>query len=962
MKGKITSIRLRMLCGAACLIALAPVAAQAQDAPAETPAETDDTQTAADPGNAIVVTGSRIVRDGYQAPTPVTVATSDDLLKAAPASIPDGLNKLPQFVGSAGPNRSSTTFATPNHGNILNLRGLGGIRTLILIDGVRASPSTYLGTVNVDLFPQLLTQRVDIVTAGASASYGSDAVAGVVNFVLDTKFNGVKGVAQAGISGRGDNATNRLGLAGGFNLTDRVHVLLSYEHIQSDGYLVSDRPELAQQGIAVGSVIGGGAPGSASNPLHFVTGARYNFASFGGLVSTGPFANTVFLNGPNNYRTAIAGTPTGSTGFFTGNSDYYYAPGSVSASAATKSDSVFGRIDFEATDDVTIFAQFMGAKSDISYNSLPNLLLTPAIFSGNAFLPAPLQTQLTNTGTASFTLRKLFDEFGPITGYETIYNWQAIAGAKGRIGGFDWNLAYSRGSTIFKFRQPGQFEQTKLAAALDAVFDGSGNIVCRPTLSADPAVRARYAGCVPLNPFGYGSASAAARDYVMGTSTYRAEMITDNVVFGVSGDLFELPAGPLSIAVGGEYREQSLKLTSNSDPAVLQDNTGLRGLAANATRFYLTNTGIANGSSNVKEVFGEIAIPVLKDTPFFQSLDLSAAIRYADYSTSGGVTTWKLGGIWAPTDGLKFRATRSRDIRAPTLFDLFAGAQFIQTATLDPHTNTNGSYFQRSSGNSALKPEVADTLSIGLVAQPAFLPGFALSVDAYKIRINGAISTLSAAQILQDCEDSGGTAPSCAAITRPLPFSDRTAANFPTEVRVAGVNISTIETQGIDFDASYRTNIGEDRLALRLYATYVHRYRTRLSGNQPVIEYAGYSTLGGRSDTTIPNFKGSFSVSYEAKNFGIFVQEGLIGRIRMGPTLRYAEEDLPPVLNTDVTLTLRPEMIRGRGEFFLTVNNLFDRTPPQFYVNTVPGLGAGTLINLYDTTGRQFTAGVRFNF
>lgn len=957
MNRMMTSVRLRILCGTACLMALSP-AALAQESTGDDKAE----QSAPVAGDGIVVTGSRIVRDGYQAPTPVTVAVADDLLKAAPASIPDGLNKLPQFIGSAGPNRSSTTFATPNHGNILNLRGLGGIRTLILIDGMRASPSTYLGTVNVDLFPQLLTQRVDIVTAGASASYGSDAVAGVVNFVLDTKFNGMKGVAQAGISDRGDNATNRLGLAGGFDLTDRIHVLLSAEHIQSGGYLVNDRPKLARQGIAVGSIVGGGAPGSAANPLHFVTGAHYNFASFGGLVSTGPFANTVFLSGRNDYRTAIAGTPTGSTGFFTGNSDYYFAPGSVSASAKTKSDSVFGRIDFEATDNVTVFAQFMGAKSDISYNSLPNLLLTPNIFSGNAFLSPALQSQLTATNTPSFTLRKLFDEFGPITGYEKIYNWQAIGGAKGRVGTFDWNLAYSHGSTIFKFRQPGQFEQTKLAAALDAVDDGTGNVVCRPTLSTDAAVRARYAGCVALDPFGYGSASAAARDYIMGTSVYRAEMITDNVIAGLSGDLFDLPAGPLSFAIGGEYRKQSLSLTSNSNPAVLQDNTGLRGLAANATRFYLTNTGIANGSSEVKEAFGEIAVPVLKDATFARSLDLSAAIRYTDYSTSGGVTTWKLGGIWAPVDGLKFRATRSRDIRAPTLFDLFAGAQFIQTATLDPHTNTNGSYFQRSSGNPDLRPEISDTLSIGLVAQPAFLPGFALSIDAYKIKIQGAISTLSAAQILQDCEESGGTAPSCAAITRPLPFSDRTAANFPTEVRVAGVNISTIETRGIDFDASYRTRLGEDQLALRLYATYVDRYRTQLSGNQPAIEYAGFSTLGGRSDTTIPNFKGSFSVSYDAKSYALFVQQGLIGRIKMGPTLRYAEPNLPAVWNTDMTLTLRPDMIRGKGEFFLTVNNLFDRTPPQFFVNTVPGLGAGTLINLYDTTGRQFTAGMRFNF
>ncbi|WP_326523876.1 TonB-dependent receptor plug domain-containing protein [Sphingomonas sp.] len=947
----------RMLAGTTCLCAMAS-GAQAQSGATNA---ADAAETAPSAEQTIIVTGSRITRDGYQAPTPVTVAVADDLLKGSPASIPEGLNKLPQFIGSSGPNRSAATFATPNHGNILNMRGLGGIRTLILIDGVRASPSTYLGTVNVDLFPQLLTQRVDVVTAGASASYGSDAVAGVVNFALDTKFKGVKGVAQAGISGHGDNATNRLGIAGGFNVTDRLHVLLSVEHSQNDGYLVGDRPKLAERGIAVGSVIGGGSPGSVGNPLHFVRNARYNFASFGGLVSTGPFANTVFLSGPNDYRTAITGTPTGSNGYFVGG-DYYHSPDSLTASAAMKSQSLFGRADFEATNDLTLFAQFMGAKSDISYNSLPNLLLTPPIFSGNAFLPAALQAQLTASGTPSFTLRKLFDEFGPITAYERVYSWQAIAGAKGKVGAFDWNLAYSHGSTIFKFRQPAQFEQTKLAAALDAVVDGNGNIVCRPTLSTNADVRARYAGCVPLNPFGYGAASAAARDYVMGTSLYRAEMVTDNIVVGLSGDLIDLPAGPVSIAVGGEYRKQTLNLTSNSDPAVLQDHTGLRGLLPNATRYYLTNTGVAHGSSVVKEGYAEIAVPVLKDAPLAETLDLSAAVRYTDYSTSGGVTTWKLGGIWAPVRDLKFRATRSRDIRAPTLFDLFAGPQFIQQASLDPHTNTNVGYFQRSSGNPNLQPEIADTISLGFVLQPSFLPGFALSVDAFNIKIKGAISTLSAAQLLLDCDLSGGTAPSCASISRPLPYSDRSPANAPTEVRVAGVNVSTFETRGIDFDASYRTRLGEGQLALRLYATYVDRFRTQLSASEPVIEYAGFSTLGARADTTIPNVKGSISVAYDKENFSIFVQQGLIGRVKLGPRLHYTTEKLPAVSNTDATLTLRPDMIRGKGEFFFTVNNLFDKTPPQFYVNTVPGLGPGTLINLYDTTGRQFTAGVRFNF
>jgi outer membrane receptor protein involved in Fe transport len=560
-------------------------------------------------------------------------------------------------------------------------------------------------------------------------------------------------------------------------------------------------------------------------------------------------------------------------------------------------------------------------------------------------------------------LRKLFDEFGPIPSRERVKNYQATTGIDGKVGAFKWDLTYSHGKTVFDLYQPNQFEQTKLAAALDAVVDpASGRIVCRPTLSTDATVRANYAGCVPLNPFGYGAASTAARDYVMGVSTYRASTVTDDAVIGLSGDLFRLPAGAVSVALGAEYRKQSLNLTSNSNPAVNQDLTGLRGLAANATRFYLTNTGVASGSNTVKEVFGEVAVPVLKDIPGIESFDLNGAIRYTDYSTSGGVTTWKIGGIWKPIDGLTFRATKSRDIRAPTLFDLFAGSQFIQTALLDPLTNTSGSFFQRQSGNPNLQPEIGNTLSLGSVFQPRFLPGFSLSVDYYKIKITGAIATLGAPQLLLDCFQSNGTAPSCASISRPISSTNTTAANFPTQVLVAGVNIATLETRGIDIDASYRTRLGNGSLDLRVYANYVDSYRTQQSNNQPSIQYAGYSTLGGRADTTIPKFKASVSANYDSDSFGLFVQENMTGKIKLGPTLIYAQPGLREFFTTDATLTLHPKIARGTWDFFLTVNNVFDATPPQFFVNTVPGLGVGTLINLYDSTGRQFTAGVRFRF
>ncbi|RSU71266.1 TonB-dependent receptor, partial [Sphingomonas sp. S-NIH.Pt3_0716] len=228
--------------------------ALAQDAAAPAPAP----EQAAEQGSAapvstsdIVVTGSRIVRDGYTAPTPVTVATTEELSRTTPSSIPDALNKLPQFSNSLSPSKSASNFSNaPIHGNVLNLRGLGTpsanpkgpLRTLILFDGMRVSPTEYIGTIDTNVLPQLLMQRVDVVTGGASAQWGSDAVAGVVNFVLDKKFTGIKGVAQAGISDEGDNANQRLGLAVGQDFAGgRGHILLSGEYSNNEGMLRSDR-------------------------------------------------------------------------------------------------------------------------------------------------------------------------------------------------------------------------------------------------------------------------------------------------------------------------------------------------------------------------------------------------------------------------------------------------------------------------------------------------------------------------------------------------------------------------------------------------------------------------------------------------------------------------------------------------------------------------------------------------
>lgn len=930
----------------------------------------------------IIVTGTRIVRDGYAAPTPVTVATVEDLVKSAPGNIPDGLNRLPQFSGSTAPSRGGHTNANePNHGNVLNLRGLGGIRTLILLDGMRVPPTEFLGVVDVNLLPQALVQRVDVVTAGASATYGSDAISGVVNFVLDNRFNGVKGTIQKGVSQRGDNQSFRANIAYGADISDRAHILFAVERSESKGFLKSDRESLFDDySLAVGSTrpctatitTNCGTPGTAGNPYHFVRDVHWDVGTAGGIAVSGPFANEVFVeNGA--HRPVNRGTPTGSANFYTGPSDYYRIPGYTTASAPFRNDTAFGRFDFEVADEIDFYMQGSYADSRNSYFSPPAGLAAIRINSDNAFLPADLRARLISVNASSFNFSRRLAEFGPASATERAQVYSIMTGLRGTIANLNWRIDYAHGQSVKKVAQSNLPELTKLYAAIDAVDEGAtrtgvanGRIVCRASIDPRAAVATRYAGCRPLNLFGINSASQEDWDNVTGTSRYRARNATDDVTVSLAGDLLDLPAGPVGFAVGGEYREQELQLTSNADPAIRQDLTGLErsGLSPTLTRFFLTNLGVANGRYNIKEGFAELTVPVLKDTPFARRLDLSGAVRYADYSTSGTATTWKLGAVWQPIDDIRLRITRSRDFRAPTLYDLFAGAQANLAVVSDPVTNTSATVDVIGGGNPDLKPEVGNTLSAGIVLQPTFLPGLSLSIDYYSIKITEAIGTLTPAQILQDCFDGGGSAPTCDLITRAGTNSP------PTAIRAVAANIASIATRGLDIDATYQSTLGAGKINLRAYANYVDRFSTQRSATQPTIDYAGYAGApvnpigSGGGNLAVPKIRGTVSVNYEIGGFNLFLQEQMIGKVKYSPLPSgiYAEKAPGAVFYTDATISYRVPAQSGHIEFFASINNLFDRDAPYQPATGAPGASLSTNTNLYDVIGRQFTFGTRFKF
>lgn len=920
----------------------------------------------------IVVTGTRITRDGYTAPTPVTVATVADLVKATPSNIPDALNKLPQFQLSSSPSRSTHNFAnSASHGNILNLRGVGGSRTLILFDGVRVPPTTFNGAVDTNVIPNMLIERVDVVTAGASAAYGSDAVAGVVNFVLDRKFTGAKVTAQYGVSERGDNKNYRVGAAFGTDLFEgRGHLLLSAEQYDNDGMLRSDRKQSLQGYIYAGQTPGAGTPGSAANPYVLYSGVRQNQGSDGGKIVSGPLANYRFQ--PDGTLVAFQdGTPTGTPAYFVGG-DGYRIPSDVTTVAPLKTQQVFQRFSYDVTPDVSFYAQGGFTRSDLSYSSLANSFVSPTsapIYLDNPYLKLTdaQRAQLTAAGATSISVAA-YNSYGPkpVTEERTDY-YNASAGFEGAFGGdWKWNAGYVYGKSKHSMDQSGLFNWRNAYAAIDAVRDGSGNIVCRATLDTDPTIRQRFADCKPLNIMGEGSifTTPDGYAYATGTSSYDASITQHMVAASMQGSLFELPAGPLAVAFGGEYRTQKLKLTSNADPALLDTAAeraeyfrGVRGVPSSALFYWLTNVGVAEGDVNVKEGFLEVNAPLLKDMPFVQALDLNAAGRITDYSTSGRVETWKLGATWRPVDDFLLRATRSRDIRAPTLFDLYAGEQSAIGTLVDPVSGITANVPQVSGGNAGLKPEEADTFSIGGVLTPSALPGFSLSVDYFRLKIDGAIGTLSTAQIVTNCQASGGSAPECALITRPG------ANQFPTSIRMAPANIAFLETSGIDFDASYATTLGEGDLNFRLYASYLHEYKTQQSATAPTYDFAGYGSSANQP-VARPKWRGTLNVNYTLGDVGLFLSQQYIGKFTLGseePNQNYVDAKKGAVWYTDATVTYRTQAMGAETELFLTVNNLFDRDAPLI-PGTIPGLNLPTIISLYDTVGRAYTFGVRARF
>ena len=681
----------------------------------------------------IVVTGSRLVRNGNASPSPVTVVSTKDLLTTTPGvSLAESLNTIPAFSGSRQSTSNPTNTGTQSGGNgaanTLNLRNLGANRTLILEDGLRVPPTLFNGLVDVDAIPQMLIDRVDIVTGGVAAVYGSDAVSGVVNYIVNHKLEGFRMQASAGISQYGDDGRKDIGLAYGTKIGDRLHLEFSYEYRKEDEVASrASRPYLDQVGVT--------GAGTTANPYVLQTDLRQSGSPFGGLITSGALKGQTF-NSNGVLSPFVNGVATGSSGIQVGGEGGYFDGSLISGSEAHQA---FGRADYDVTDSIHAFVQFSGNfkknVSDGDSATLQNVTLSRS----DAFLPASVRALIPAT-QSTFTYSQLLNEIPDV--HENITSTQLIftGGLNGKLGGWNWSTDYTHGSTKLDNELSNDVDRQKLAAALDAV-SSNGNIVCNASLT-----NSAYSNCVPFNPFGPTAASAAAINYVTDTVSYKTTTTTDDVVAQINGKVIDGWAGPITAALSGEWRRIAFRSTSSSTPANIADCTSLRyncvsaGGTTAATSLNDFQFGSAPGvlSQNVAEIAGEGEVPILRDVWLIHALNLNGAVRYTHYSTSGNYLTWKIGGDLELSNSLRFRATRSRDIRAPTLYELFAApSQTIVRAT-DTLTNTANSVPQVTLSNPSLKAEIGNTFTAGVVWKPA--RNLSLSVDYYHIKISDAIT------------------------------------------------------------------------------------------------------------------------------------------------------------------------------------------------------------------------------
>ncbi|QJR02051.1 TonB-dependent receptor [Sphingobium yanoikuyae] len=942
---------------------------------------TAQAQEAAQPSTDIVVTGSRLVRTDLTAPSPISVMGSEDVKLSGNVTLEKTLNEMPQLA-------SGNTSTVNNGGGsgvlTANLRGLGNTRTLVLVNGRRFIPADSNGNVDLASIPDALIKRVEIITGGASAVYGSDAIAGAVNFILDDKFEGVEASAQYGISDRGDAESKKLDLTFGTSTADgRGNITLSGSWTRQSSITQNDRGfSRTPLGEVNGQLV---YSGSGSIPGTRVPLSAAQRAALTGVNLT-----------PGGSCTSVTGIRFGENGtvlpYCQPEDTYNYAPYNLLQRPLDRFN-VAANAHYEVADKITAYAEayFVNAKNDMilapdSFTPLTpgaasSTLLIPN-YASNPVLPESLRQFFTNNaaifdtngdGTAEIVGGgRRADELGTRNYRYERQSYQITTGLRGDVSllGSDWKwdafYQYMRNRT--DTRNEGLISQTRLSMGLDAVIDSSGNVVCRN----------QSLGCVPVSILGLNSISPEAGAFL--TPVRESHDIFTRQVAGASiaGTLFELPAGPVSVALGAEYRKD--KYTFSPSPLDLANEYGAVSQKALA------------GAYDVKELFGELRIPILADMPFFDTLAIEGAARYSDYSSVGKVFTWKLGGEYAPVSWIRIRGAYNSAIRAPNIAELYTAVTRGYSSGTDPcaiptsggdnrsdalknfcvatgvpageianFTQATLGLNQDSGGNPNLREEKSKTYTIGAVISPPFIPRLNITVDYFNVKVDDAIMTVNAQQTMNDCYtmmDAGSA--TCRAITR--------LGNGQLDyVSVSSNNIGSLKVNGIDAQVDYRVplpgalSLGDDAsLSLQAIASWLFERTTQVLATSAPQDCAGYYGAGcsvGTGGFITPDFKLNLGATYASGPLSFRLQGRMIGDLKLYPTATNVVKSVDPVWYLDTSFSIDAT---ETFSFFGGVNNLLDRQPPILGTTLVGD--ANTDVSLYDTLGRRYFVGARMKF
>jgi iron complex outermembrane receptor protein len=950
-----------VLCGGAALLAATPALAQTA-----APSGGGASETAVEE---VVVTGSRITISGYTQPTPVTVIGADQLARDNHVDLSSVVAQIPAVGASSGPNTSngSQSVSAGTAGlSLVNLRNLGSDRTLVLYDGRRVVPSTQGGGVDLNLLPASLVERIDIVTGGASAAWGSDAVAGVVNVILNKKFHGWLLNVEGASNERGTRQTAKAEVSFGSDvLGGRGHLILSGGYLYSPDQVVpQETPWYHSQNLV-------------NNPAYTTTNGQprlihadnvgLSTASQGGIITSGPLKGIQFV-GP-------AGTPApfdfGNVSGTLSNGGTFINPvlngQANSLTVPIRSGTAFAHFAYDLTDDIraTLELNYGHSKTtngSASYTRQGNI----SIKVDNPYLDPTIIARMQQLGITSFPLGTTNtnnldplhgDEFIEPYGLGNLYDdvdrklFRQVFALEGQFGGgwkWDANVQHSeikRHTHLVVDPVVGNYNLAIDAVRVTAANVGTsglpiGSIACRSTLT-NPTN-----GCQPLNVLGVGVASPAAIAYVnSGPAASDLDLEQTTASASVQGQPFSTWAGPVAVAAGVEYRREAAKQTA--DPL-----SYARGYAAGNFQFFDVHDFNYEG-------FAEADIPLLKDQ-FVQRLDMSAAGRVTHYSSSGRVETWKLGLTSQLNDDVKLRGTISADIRAPSLSDLYnPGSTSIQVVT-DPFRpgNPTTNIFALNSGNPNLKPERAKTYALGVVLTPHWVPGLSASIDWYSINIKGAIVSPPFPYTLAQC---------FAGVQVFCPLIQRDANGVITTIATSPVNAASNKTSGVDFQADYHRPFWNGQLSVSLIGNYTKELTIDSLG--VVIHQVGSLNRAPPNTGTQgePKLHGTLTVQYREDRWLAAVQVRGYGGAKLnsawGP-LDVDDNSVPRMAFTD----LRGSYYLGEDhqiQLYAAIDNVFDTDPPSIPHGPQAGLPyfyTPTRTDIYDFLGRSYRFGVRAKF